>query len=299
MWHHSLSLTNHYHNPTTLPTATTTWHPTPTTTHDHPTMTGQKTKMTTHKQRLPPTNKDCHPQTTMNATTWLMNDGQDPWMDMGSNLPRWASSLLPATWLINMKSRCHIADHNVATKQWMMTNVVVHHCYLFLIPQWVPPIPCSSQPTLLRHRTTTNGHRQRRAKVSQGRGANTRWGQQGHSTTTTQQRGVTMMVHGNNNMWWQCDQDMGLREPQHMMTRRWQQHMPTRQCEYSTTMDEDPAPSTATKAWHHEVTTTHLSVYPSTSPFPLSTFSLTFPLHPPYSLQHPFPSKSPFPLNLL
>ena len=107
---------------------------------------------------------------------------------------------------------------------------------------------------------------------------------------------------GNNTWWQQRDQDTGLREPWHVTTRRRWWHTLTRWCQHSTTTDKDPAPSTATKAWHHKVTTTHKSVYPSTSPFPLSTFSLTFPLVPfntPFPSTSPFPPTSPFPLNLL
>jgi len=133
---------------------------------------------------------------------------------LAPDLQQSVSSLLLTTQLINTKSRCHVAVHNVATKWQMMTNVVVHHCCLFLMPWWVPPIPCLSQPTLLRQRTMTNRHRQHQAKVSQGRSANTQQGQQGHSMMTTWQWGVTtmqgnkvMMVHGNNRQW-QCNQEM-------------------------------------------------------------------------------------------
>jgi len=165
-----LSSTNHNHSPTTLPMATMTWHPMPTTTHECPiTTTSQKTKMTVHKWRQLPTNDNEHPPKPM--TTQLMNDAQVPWMDTGSDYPRWVNSPL-TSWLVNTKSRCHVAVCNVATKQRMITNVIVHHCCLFLTPRWVPPMPCLSQPTLLRHKTTTNRHRRHRAKVSQGCGAN-------------------------------------------------------------------------------------------------------------------------------
>ena len=197
-----LPSTNHNHNPTTPPTATTTRRPPPTTTHECPvTTTSQKMKTTVHKQRWPPTNNNGHPPEP--TTARLTNDGQVPRTDMGGDYPRWVKSPLLTRQFVNMKSRCHVAVHNVATKWRTMTLVVVRRCCLFLTPRWVPPIPRSSQPTSLRHRTMMNRHRQCRAKVNQGHGANMRRGQWRHGTTMTQQRGVTMM-QGNDGVWrWQ------------------------------------------------------------------------------------------------
>jgi len=96
-----------------------------------------------------------------------------------------------------------------------------------------------------------------------------------------------MTVHGNDNTWQCHDQDTG----------QWGNHntwwpgddnddtwwLGNTNMVQQWTRTQPHHPSTLMKAWHHKVTTAHQSVYPSTSPFPLSPFSLTFPLHPRYS----------------
>jgi len=198
-----LPSTNHNHNPTTPPMATTTRCPMPTTTHKCTvTTTGQKTKTTIHKWRQPPTNDNKHPPEPMTAR--LTNDGQVPRTDTGGDYPRWVKSPLLTMQFVNTKSRCHVAVCDMATKRQTMTNVVIHHCCLFLTAQWVPP-----RPTFVPTHFAETQDNDERTQATSSRGeprtrckhaTRTTMTRRGHSRTTTQQRGVTMM-QGNNGAW--------------------------------------------------------------------------------------------------
>jgi len=104
-----------------------------------------------------------------------------------------------------------------------------------------------------------------------------------HDNDPTQGDKATM-VHGNNNTWQWHDQDTGWWGNH---DTQWWQHTRTRWHQHSTTMDKDPAPSPINgdedlaPQCHHYPPVHPLFNIPPTSPSPLSTLSLTFPLHPP------------------
>jgi len=127
------------------------------------------TATATHSCRRPPTTmahdhqQQCGNAMSLAATTTRTNNPK--WQTLPTNEYEWPyhsqmtyeqtkammsrgeTARLPPIHFSDTESRCHVADSDVATKRWMTTSFVI----VVRRPWWVPPIPCSSQPTLLRH----------------------------------------------------------------------------------------------------------------------------------------------------
>jgi len=158
-WHHRATSppSPRHHIPMSPPSPTATaahsCHRPPTTTaHDHQQQCGNTTSLaatttrtdnpkwwTMPKHQTMPTNEYEGPyHSQMMASTYEQTQVTTSWGE---------TACLPPIHFSDTESRCHVADSDVATK-WRTTMsfvVVVRR------PWWVPPIPCSSQPTLLRH----------------------------------------------------------------------------------------------------------------------------------------------------
>jgi len=152
--------TPHHHHPliTTVPKSHSCSQP-PLTAYNHGTQPQKAmwqchiTSHNNHKDQQPQMMKNT--QTTKKAQTWtwmtppLTNDGQHLRTDTDDNEPRW-DSLPPPIHFSDIKSRCHIAISDMATRQQTTSSFVI----VARTPWWAPLIPHSSQPTLLRHSDT-------------------------------------------------------------------------------------------------------------------------------------------------
>ena len=258
MWHSSFL-------PTTTTTTTQQWHrqlpPHSTQCQQQGTM-----KLTTHECQQPPMNQNNFPQTQMTAHRWKHSH------------------------TFHAESRCHVADGDMATKQQMMTLVIVHRSCL------VSHIPDSFQP--LTDNQMTNDNICCHSLTHHNDGAwdnNTGRRHRDHGTMT--QQGCRTPTHTartqdddtathNDTQWWQH----GMKT--HNNTQQQQHGSKTHNDEHTTTTDH---PHVGMRL------TTPPSPFPLTPPFPPTSFPFpSTPLFPyPSSLNIPLPFNTPLSFNIL
>jgi len=188
--------------------------------------------------------QDWQPQTMNNTHKWiqttllLTNDSQHLWTNTGDNKPRWDSLPPPHPFLWH---RIQVPHH-----WWRHGNQMTNDDVIIVIvrrPWWVPPIPCSSQPTLLRHWMTMDWRC----------GTTMMW--LGSDDDTAQWHDDTAQWHDEEDKAQQrhdqtCDDDNEVTQPNHdttmthAMTTRQHSPMMTQPGHTREDNDEGPGPST-------------------------------------------------------